>query len=308
MNRINGSCPVTTEVRHPGLDILCSRLERIWWGRAATQCIVESHLVVTCLPMFTWHSAGGAMGRKERGVNGSLSMPFRLEWDVPAVALSQDADTSVLDWSTTGPGFAGTGASRGMDYAFGSQHRAARFIEDLVDDGELAFWEICEWIEPRVKRAVFEAHLRVGTEIADSTQTEPRSWLDEVSLEAIASEMLLGRAATEQDNELHGSVARLIDLCLVPEKFHRVDPMRYMTTHLRRDAEQSVRRRIGDPRAGSKIRRFTSSLKPKTLDELVRAYRKTWPRDEVGPLTFANALMPVPDATVDWMPLRSDSV
>lgn len=292
-----------SKVRHPELDILCARLERIWWGSSAGES-KSSGRTVTRLPMFIWHDSGGAVGRKSQGAHGPLAMPYRMEWNCAAVVVSAGMRAATHEWSSTGPGRSDSGASYGMTDYFSTQESADAYLEELVFDGQLAKWEIHDWIEARVIREVREAHHRVSVEIAQSTNTEPRLWLDQLGLETLTGHLMFGVSATAETDEVRGSVDRLIALCLRPQKFHRVDPMRYITSHLRRDAEQMVRKSIGDPRAGSKIRRLTNSLKPQSLEELISAYRKAWPKDEVGVKSIANALLLTPDATAGSVPLE----
>lgn len=297
MNIVQGFEAPITKVRHPELDILCARLERIWWGRSAQKARGTGNRTITRLPMFTWHGSSGTVGRKDRGNHGPLDMPYRMEWNCDGVILSSNMRSPKHHWSCTGPGYKDHGTSYGISEFFSTESAVEAHLDELVFDGQLARWEIHDWIEPRVVREMRDAHHRVSAEIADSTNTEPAVWLDALSLESLVSRLMFGTSATDDTQEVRGSIDRLINLCLGEQKFHRVDPMRYVTSHVRRDAEQMVRKSIGDPRAGSKIRRLTNTLKPRSLDELISAYRKTWPKDEVGPQSIANALLLTPDAT-----------
>ena len=82
-----------------------------------------------------------------------------------------------------------------------------------------------------------------------------------------------------------------------------MDPLRYIAVTLRRDAEQEIRRRIGDPRIGPKIRALHRQHPGISLPDLVDRYRELHPQDRLSVRRAAAALetrirvrVPVDDA------------
>lgn len=59
--------------------------------------------------------------------------------------------------------------------------------------------------------------------------------------------------------------------------FARVDPQRYVMATLRSAAETAIRRSVGDPHIGRKVREFARQHSPQNLEELVQGYREAFP-------------------------------
>ena len=176
----------------------------------------------------------------------------------------------------------------------GMAHDLAR----IAAAGRAARWDLLQLLEPYVRAAVIRGHARVAAEVAGATSTSSRpAVLDDTDLEVVADALLLGEGAGP------GPVARMLDRCLRPDTFRRVDPLRYIAVTLRRDAEQEIRRRIGDPRIGRKIRALHRQHPGISLPDLVAWYRSLYPQDRLSTQRAAAALqtsirvrVPVDDA------------
>jgi hypothetical protein len=155
--------------------------------------------------------------------------------------------------------------------------RARRVLASLVADGEAARWEAITALEPKALEAVRRAHAEVAAEVgpaADGTCI----LLDRIDVQALADRMLLGDA----DATSVPPVARLIQRCLSPSAFARVDPRRYVTSALRVYATEQIRRAIGDPHVGPKVRAAAATLGTTDVDAVIAYYRARRPADRLG--------------------------
>lgn len=304
--------------RHPNLDTLCGRLQAVMHGRAAEELLARREEIparagVAALPAWTWLRPLISVGRKDKafGTGENLLMPVRNDWDTPLVLLVSE-ESIPLSYRSRGMGHAAAGQSRvvvrtgakpvamvdevpslaSMVFV-GTAPRTMviRTLEQIATAGKEAMWEIIQGIEPKLRKELFKAHAYVSHEIAE-TSGAFQPMLDEISIDEIQDFMMYG------DDKKPGSVFRLIELCLAPECFLRVDPLKYMSKHLRRDAETQIRRKIGDPHIGPKIREIARNLPDgnRDLARIVAEYRRVYPKDRLS-INRAEAAMTVsPDA------------
>ncbi|MHB1973790.1 MAG: hypothetical protein ACYCR4_05810, partial [Acidimicrobiales bacterium] len=78
------------------------------------------------------------------------------------------------------------------------------------------------------------------------------------------------------------AIDRLIERTLAPRAFARVDPQRLVMVALRSAAETAIRRRIGDPHIGRKVRTLARSSDVSDPGDLLQRYREHWPEDGAG--------------------------
>ncbi|MCC3292855.1 hypothetical protein [Arthrobacter sp. zg-Y1110] len=304
--------------RHPNLDILCDRLQAVMHGRAAEELLAHRESIpdragVAALPAWTWLRPLINVGRKDKafGTGESLLMPIRNDWDTPMVVLVTESGLPVT-YRSRGMGHTMAGQSRVVCRAGGSpvamvkdvpslsamvfvgtapRAQVIRSLEAIASAGKEALWEVLQSLEPKLRKELYKAHAYVSHEIAE-TSGAFQPMLDEISIDEIQDFMMFG------DDKKPGSVFRLIELCLAPECFLRVDPLKYMSKHLRRDAETQIRRKIGDPHIGPKIREIARNLPDgnRDLARIVSEYRKVYPKDRLS-INRAEAAMTVsPDA------------
>ncbi|MHB8318098.1 MAG: hypothetical protein ACYDEP_02535 [Acidimicrobiales bacterium] len=148
-------------------------------------------------------------------------------------------------------------------------------LHEFAADGKAAYWEILTDIEQHLRWAFQRAHSAVSAELFPSEQ---RPVLDPVTQETLLTTLLLGDL---DDN--NGMVSRLIERCLTPKKFQRVDPEKYVVTALFSASETAIRRRIADPHIGRKIRRFANANEDlDDLEALVSEYVTAYPKDRLS--------------------------
>lgn len=310
--------------RHPNLELLCSRLERILYGQAAQEHLdagVPDRAGLVLLPVWSWLHPLIDVGRKDKahGTGERMLMPVRNDWGTSTITLVSDGTVPVT-YRTRGMGHSQAGQSRlvirpGADpvaaltalpslaepvfVGAGTRRQVTARLEALVKDGKDAKWEMLRAMEPKLRATVQKAHSSVSYEIGLSTGVD-EPMLDEIGLDQVVDTMMYGELQDSDDDSGEGklsSMFRMIELCLSPDCFLRVDPLRYMTKHMRRDAEAQIRRRLGDPHIGPKIREIARRHPRAEIADIVEAYRKVYPKDRLSLPRARAALSVTPSAS-----------
>lgn len=271
---------------------------------------------IISLPMWAWATPGKAAGRKGVSLDGGqLLLPLRVVWDTPLVVNASRSEPTEVQWRTYGYGRGARGTTTittcstvptpsdktvdrvankvaGVDQAGRrrpsgapasemsgvsmSRRAALRRLRAVSEDGRAAWWEATLLLEPWLQKSLYRAHAKISYEFADLPETNGRTMiLSETTIEAIADHMLLGNETSQ------GTVSRMLEACLRHD-FARVDPMRYIKTWLRRDAEEAIRRDLDDPKQGPKVRRLAEATGAHDDTELLTAYKAAYPNDQVG--------------------------
>lgn len=291
--------------RHEWIDELCSRLERVLVGRIADELLAEplpDRAAVLVAPVWRWLAPRIDMGRKTRRADGTtMLMPVRMTWQPsPLMLVTEPVEVA---WSMVGLGHSGAGAVKVFPVEWAvtvtedefrtDGHlevpvltgRAVRaHLEALSVDGRQARWEALMSLENYVERAVRSAVVAVSFDVAGPDGTDPSWVLDETASQSVADRMLLG---TEDSP---GRVSSLLERCLKPQTFVRVDPLRYVVKDLHRSAEAEVRKSIGDPHIGRKVRAVRRAMPSAPLQDVIEAYRITHPGDHLSTARATRAL------------------
>lgn len=172
------------------------------------------------------------------------------------------------------------------------RRRLVAELEKLVADGRTARWEALLSLEPYVCHEVRRASRAVSYDVLtdDIDAFEVPEVLDEEGRRKVADKMLLG------DGDDPGRVTPLLERCLAPAAFVKVDPLKYVATDIHRSAQEEVRKAIGDPQTGRKIRQVARSMPDAAVEEVVDAYRTRYPRDSMSASRVQAALTAGPDA------------
>lgn len=148
---------------------------------------------------------------------------------------------------------------------------AARF--ELVNALE---HHVCDLLEASNRLVARELEGRLGDETEGWAPTLNHGVADDVALEALATNLLWGA-----DTQADSIVLRMVDRAALTHINNQ--PLgSWFDTNLRARAEEAVRRHIGDPHIGRKIRRFAREQDPASIDELIEMYRRAHPRESVG--------------------------
>lgn len=302
--------------RHGWIADFCDLLEARILGRHAEALLASGQLpreaAVITLPVWRWAKPGTNVGAKARARDGgTLLLPIRVSWAPAPLLVLPPGEQVRVAWKAAGLGHTGHGQtlacalgrsagqrlaedpSSGLPSETGSPvlGRAALRTElrRLAERGRDAQWALYAKLESFAMRAVQRAHGRVASEMAgDSVRPDGFAVpvLSQTDLEMVASRMTLS-----DDPARESAVIRLVECCMRETTFTKVDPLHYVTVALDRDAEAEVRRAIGDPHIGPKIRKLARSLhRDATVSEVLAACQRQWPSQRIGQARVQAAL------------------
>lgn len=294
---------------------LCDKLGRILAGQHAQAWldgaygpIPRGEVALAVLPTWYWVPPAINVGRKAkpRSGDGSLLMPVRLNWVDGAVVRVYPVDGTepTAAWVASGLGHTGTGrvaigfadivpvadplTALPAEVVATVMTRTALMarLRQIAADGRAARWEAISEMEPRIRWALDHAHVAVSIEVDGHDATSAPALLDETTISALADDMLLG----ERDNG-PGFAERLIDLCIdKPAVFVAVDPLKYVVTRTKSEAETVIRRKLGDPHVGRKVRALHRETGESNFERLLDLYRERYPSDALAAPRAAAAL------------------
>jgi hypothetical protein len=151
--------------------------------------------------------------------------------------------------------------------------QARRTLDDLASDGRSARWEILHIFENNL-RWNFERALRsVNVELG----LESMPAIDRAASETIQNNILLG-----DDGRSDSLALRLINRCLEGEAFSRVDPECYVRRALFSGSESAIRRYIGDPHIGRKVRKVSDQIQSDDVDLITEEFSRQNPNAKLG--------------------------
>lgn len=293
--------------RHGWIDTLCSRLERVIAGRHAAAWLDATYgplsrtsSAVFVLPAWHWAEPKIDVKRKSRSVDGgTLLLPVRLSWpvDAPVWVVARNT-TQTIGWTGAGLGHSGTGSTTLVSVAADQPldedtytdsdiptllhqsalpaHRVKARLREIVEDGRAALWEILPTLEPMVRQAIRHAHGAVAAEVDGGLNNIPPALVDAATLDRIVDEMMLG-----ETDDL-GFAHRLIDRCTTPTRFTNVDPLKFVVDAVNSEAETAIRRELGDPHIGRKIRALARELGTRDVSRVITEYRARYPKDRLA--------------------------
>lgn len=314
---------LSTNGRHASLAVMCGLLHSVIVGRAAESLLAEGPEALPEMgglwiaPSFGWLVPRIDVGRKDRGPRGTrLRLPVRLQWPhvIETVPISATRRPATFGWVTTSMGHHGIGETQihlsyGLDtwevaeseagipvQAYGpvmTREQMWAHLLRVYDEGVTAEFEFIMGLEKRVSTALARAHSSLAREVADYTGIQA-PLLDSTKIEKVRDQMLLGLDG--QNAKVRQMLNRLID----PITLNKVDPWKYIEVALRRDAKEELRREIGDPRVGAKVREVHKSLGYPDLDHLVSVFREMYPKAHLSHDRARAALDVRSDPMAEW--------
>ena len=285
---------VVEPTAHPSNHRVVGLLQRIIWGQEASglwPCRADASLHL--LPVFTWAHSLIDVGRKDWQAPNlpRYLLPVRLSSPCGHVVLASSRQDIQMhargmghDCKVSGvvdPGIPSlepveemTGFDLGVVGASARGYlRVRRSLHSLIQDGQAAHVELVEYLE---RGATTFLHKAERSKIEELRLANNRLF-DPIKFESVVGEVMFG-----SDNRKALGLA-LIERCLKPETFIKVDPSRYIAVNLRRSCRDVVSSVIGDPRVGPKFRLFFRTLDPNTpLEEAARRYRDEYPTDQMS--------------------------
>lgn len=313
--------------RHTHNDQVTENIGAVLHGRDAERVMAtDTTGTLYVLPLWAWGPARMSMGRKDLSRDDStrLEMPTRLVWNVPSVGLVSDLPDGVATYGTRGAGYREIGtvdpssaptisrlrsidAPRSVDWSDGiamaiappESFAARTLLSSLAEDGTESYWELMGIIEEHAKHFAEKAVSSLTLSMASGRDIPPV--LGEHERSELVSQFALGRSGDTESPAI-----RLIERCLAPSAFERVDPQRMMSMSIRRDVKEAARQRLGDPRTGANIRQVAADLgmnrtDEETVEQVVAEFNRRHETSRVGPRRVRDALSVAP--AYDHVPL-----
>lgn len=268
-----------------------SLLERIRWGQDAT-ALLEADID---------ESTPGYLFRLPLFLPGTN---VRMQWSEPLIGFVDPGTTRELRWRAWDRKYGelggvaqirgamnfvvdlGEGRSARVTDRFHSRCRAE--LQNAAKSGDAALWELIELWRPKLLTQVQIASSGVLHEIAgggDSNDELVGGVIDIVEAEQLVDELLYGK---EGEDSIFIRIAHRVAGDL---RDGSGDPWAWVQRNLRSASESAIRRLIGDPAAGRKIRRVYRSLgSSSTLDDVLEAYREEFPTEKMGKKRIVDAL------------------
>lgn len=154
----------------------------------------------------------------------------------------------------------------------------------LVRDGRAARFELASALERHVTSLLEASNRYVARELEGRLGDDPENWapvvnhgvVDQVALDTLASELLWGA-----DGSADSITLRMVDRAATTHINNQ--PLgSWFDVNLQARAEEAIRRYIGDPHIGRKIRRVAREHNPKSIEHLLEVYRRANPSESVG--------------------------
>lgn len=285
---------------------LCTLLDRMSWARAAAaQARPSRPARVHALPPTMWiHPAPGTGGAKAAG---DKVLPAAVAWHGGTIRVTAADESPSIGWGVDAAGTIRSGSTtlapgassewRPEDHVWTVHHSpalsardAGRTLDELQEAGELARWELLTCLEGFAHRQVPTVATSIFREVADVDESQlAPALLDAQQLEVVVTEVIYGTSGA-------GSrILRSLDRCLDPVTTRKVDPIRYLTTQVRRDLADQVRVAIGDPQVGPRIRRIARALGTgASLEAIIGRYNRVHPSDRISTTRAIRALTVAP--------------
>jgi hypothetical protein len=284
----------------PQLRSLIQNIETILIGRAANQLSIENFdTTTTIVRLPLWSELRPEINVGVKLVkNEDLVLPARIEWSITPVVLLAPGQTVDASWRITNMGHNLSGSvivsSSGLSShipgqldtvsleAFGPRD-LRRKLDGLITLGASAKWLILQSFETYTRSKLDEANRILAQELSEHYGQSIPGVLDDIALDELLTHMLFGEGDTS-------IVSRMVDKALQPDAFKTFDPARYFTLNLKSRALGEVRRTVGDPHIGPKIRRLQKQVGATDVDALVSAYNEQYPKENLGKKRAAAAL------------------
>jgi len=295
---------------------LCTLLDQMRWARAATCLDRPTRPVrVHALPPTMWINPAPGTGGAKVAADGVL--PATITWNDGPLHITGADDETHAGWEVAAAGTTRTGSiqlapgpapdgrpDRRMWRAHHApvltSREAARTLDQLHETGQLARWQMLASLEDLAHRQVGTVATAIFREVADVPDTEVApALLDHQQLEVVVTDVIYGRSGADS------RILRSLDRCLDPATTRTVDPIRYLTTQVRRDLADQVRVAIGDPQVGPRVRRIARNLGTgASLEQIIDRYNQVHTSDRISTTRAIRALTVAP--SIESSALRHD--
>lgn len=227
-----------------------------------------------------WTTSGVSLGRKAGLTGEQRLVPVRIEWEpdsgdgrnrsVEVVASPQQKRAcqavgmgrTAVDGSVAAHGTRLSTVLESDLYPL-SRYEIINKLEGMVREGHLARWSYHSELSDFARDAVHRAHSSLCQEVSGYHGVDIFRLADPTTLEQVIDLVSLG------DGKSRGQVDSMLEVVTDPAKFLRVEPVRWATLAINREAMDKLRVAVDDPRKGSVIRALAVELG--TRDEKVVA-------------------------------------
>lgn len=295
-------------MNHTTSEQLCTLLDQMIWARSATDLPRPHHRVrLHALPPTMWIRPARGVGGHKTTRTGSL--PATIAWHHGPLHAADPARTSPVSTAWTVDA-AGTHLDGVIDLTEGpaevgrpsgamwpahrapvlTPYEANQALEGYVEAGEIARWSMLTHLEQFAHENVHRVAASICREITGIEDHEAAAaLLDDQQLDQVVTHVIYGASGPDS------RILRSLDRCLDPATTRNVDPIRYLTTQIRRDLADQVRVAIGDPQVGPRVRRVARSLGIGAgLEAIIARYNDLHPSDRVSTTRAIRALTVAP--------------
>lgn len=246
-------------------------LEFSKWGQAASWYKaaenLDPNLKVLALPVWAWRKPKIKMPKTKTG----RLFPLKIMWGTP-LATPFDGPTAAT-WSfdalgNTEEGIAEIDRNGSISAVDSFSPAIITTASELTSKGELAYWQIYEKIRAWTGEKVQDAAKKIYAEI-------PGIEISDTDIEIISTKIETGPRSPMQK-----ILAQICDP--TDPGFTKVDPLRAISTEIRRTALEVMRLQLGDTQKGWKIRRVAREIGTENLREIQEEVTRRYPADRTG--------------------------
>lgn len=243
-------------------------ITHISWGESVQDAGLRYNTRVVLLPLTAHVDRGEA----------------RITW-TPSNVVTPDTTVS-WTYVERGKTFTGT-ATVDADWVHGdypdASYPVGAVARQVSEQANLARWNLIQELEPAVREALANSNAYVAREIEGRLGGEFEGWGQALNHGAV-SHSELEQAATRL---LFGDKGRDSTVLRMVKRAARTtinnQPLGpWFDRNLCARAEEEVRRLIGDPHVGRKVRKVYREHLPANLNELLELYRRAHPKDRLG--------------------------
>lgn len=243
------------------------------WYKSAEK--IEENCRVLALPVWAWRKPKVKMPKTKEG----RLFPIKIMWGTPITA-PFDGPTAAT-WSINALGNSEEGIAEidsdgvvsGVD-SFSPSIITNR--DELIEKGKLAYWQIYEKIRIWTDEKIMDAVRKIYAEI-------PGIQISSTDIEIISTKIESGSRSPMKKV--------LTQICDPTDPgFTGADPLRVISTEIRRTALEVVRTSLGDTQKGWKVRRVAGEIGTENTREIKEELDRRYPADKTGIRAIEKAL------------------
>lgn len=243
------------------------------WYKSAEK--IEENCRVLALPVWAWRKPKIKMPKTKEG----RLFPIKIMWGTPVVTPFDGPTAATWSFDALGNSEEGIaeidsdGVVSGVD-SFSPTIITTR--DELIDRGKLAYWQIYEKIRAWTDEKIMDAVRKIYAEI-------PGIQISSTDIEIISTKIESGQRSP---------MKKVLSQICNPTNpgFTGADPLRVISTEIRRTALEVVRTTLGDTQKGWKVRRIAREIGTENTLEIKEELDRRYPSDRTGIRAIEKAL------------------